>query len=141
MNDNLIIMGINAPRQHQAVITQLIYELAKLYKEGKTSLFPLPETMIDESQTSPVPDVMVVEPTSGLVKMIIEVTHTQGVKKDLKKLKDLMADYDVPEGFVYDYKRDTWYRCEAGRENVDEDSFSRAVKQDLRSMLDTKIEF
>ncbi|MCO6491167.1 MAG: Uma2 family endonuclease [Phaeodactylibacter sp.] len=141
MNDNLIIMGINAPRQHQAIITQLIYELAKLYKEGKTSLFPLPETMIDESQTSPVPDVMVVEPTSGLTKMIIEVTHTQGVKKDLKKLKDLMADYDVPEGFVYDYKLDAWYRCETGRENVDEDSYSRAVKQDLRLMLDTKIEF
>lgn len=141
MNDNLIIVGINAPRQHQAVITQLIYELAKLFKEGKTSFFPLPETMIDESQTSPVPDVMIVEPSSGLTKMIIEVTHTQGVKKDLKKLRELMADYEVPEGFVYDYKRNIWFRCEAGKDSVDGDSFSRIIQQDLKTMLDTEIEF
>ena len=141
MNDNLIIMGINAPRQHQAIITQLIYELTKLYKEGKTTFFPLPKAMIDESQTSPVPDVMLIEPLSGLTKVIIEITHTQGVKKDLQKLKELMKDYDVPEGFVYDYKRNLWYRCEPGREDCPAGSYSTAIQHDLSMMLDTEIEF
>jgi len=30
------------------------------FKNGETTLFPYPETMIDESETSPVPDVMLV---------------------------------------------------------------------------------
>ncbi len=58
MQDNLIIMGINAPKEHQAVITRLIHGLADLYLKNVTSLFPYPETMIDEGQTSPAPDIL-----------------------------------------------------------------------------------
>jgi hypothetical protein len=47
MQDNLIIRGINPPKEHQAVITQLIHGLAELYLKDKTHLFPYPETMID----------------------------------------------------------------------------------------------
>lgn len=35
MNDNVILIGINAPRQHQAIITHLIYGLTDMYKHGK----------------------------------------------------------------------------------------------------------
>ncbi len=42
MNDNLIIIGINAPRQHQAIITQLIYGLTGLFKERPHPLVFLP---------------------------------------------------------------------------------------------------
>lgn len=130
-------MGINAPRQHQAVITRLIYGLTGLYKNGRTRLFPYPETMIDESQTSPVPDVMLVDTNTDLTMVIIEITHTQGVKKDLKKLKELMAIYDVPEGFVYDYRQNLWYRYDlASGQTETENSFCSAAGIDLSDFLD-----
>jgi len=40
MNDNLIIMGVNAPRIHQAIIAKLIYGLTDLYVKTHTQLFP-----------------------------------------------------------------------------------------------------
>ncbi len=40
MQDNTIVMGVNAPREHQAIITQLIFELTYLYKQNFTRLFP-----------------------------------------------------------------------------------------------------
>lgn len=97
MNENLIIMGSVASRRHQAIITQLIYGLTGLYKNGHTGLFPYPETMIDEGQTSPVPDVMLVDLASDLTKVIIEITHTQGVKKDAQKLRELCSYMMCPK--------------------------------------------
>lgn len=82
MNDNLIIIGINAPRRHQAIITQLIYGLTGLYKNGPTGLFPYPETMIDEGQTSPVPDVMLVDLASDLTK----VSSKSHIHKALRRI-------------------------------------------------------
>ena len=136
MNDNLIIMGINAPRKHQEIIARLIYGLTSLYMQAKTRLFPYPETMIDESQTSPVPDVMLIDVDNDLTKTIIEITHTQGVKKDSKKLWELMNDYDVQEGFVYDYKRKVWYKYDLSTGEVTENaSYCNAAKADLNSFL------
>ena len=140
MNDNLIIMGINAPRKHQEIIARLIYGLTSLYMQAKTRLFPYPETMIDESQTSPVPDVMLIDVDNDLTKTIIEITHTQGVKKDSKKLWELMNDYDVQEGFVYDYKRKVWYKYDLSTGEVTENaSYCNAAKADLNSFLTTVI--
>jgi hypothetical protein len=39
MHDNLIPIGINAPNEHQAVITRLIHGLADLYIKDKTTFF------------------------------------------------------------------------------------------------------
>jgi Uma2 family endonuclease len=137
MNENLIIMGINAPRRHQAIITQLIYGLTGLYKNGDTGLFPYPETMIDEGQTSPVPDVMLVDLASDLTKVIIEITHTQGVKKDAQKLRELMQLYDVPEGFIYDYRQNIWYRFDlSSPEGEMGNSYCRAIDENLSSFVD-----
>jgi len=136
MNDNLIIMGINAPRQHQAIIAKLVYGLMELYMAGRTTLFPYPETMIDESQTSPVPDVMLVDIASDLTKVIIEITHTQGLKKDLQKMQQLMQEYEVPEGFVYDYKRSIWYRCDLNTKNPEEqNAYCSAIHANLNDFL------
>ena len=136
MQDNLILMGINAPRQHQAIITKLIYGLTELYVQGKSKLFPYPETMIDESQTSPVPDVMLVDTTTDLTKVIIEITHTQGVKKDLQKLIALMKDYEVEEGFVYDYKLKIWHKYHLSEGKVEkENSLSTVLQIDLNLLL------
>ena len=133
-------MGINAPRKHQEIIARLIYGLTSLYMQAKTRLFPYPETMIDESQTSPVPDVMLIDVDNDLTKTIIEITHTQGVKKDSKKLWELMNDYDVQEGFVYDYKRKVWYKYDLSTGEVTENaSYCNAAKADLNSFLTTVI--
>jgi Uma2 family endonuclease len=118
------------------IITELIYGLARLYKSGQMGLFPYPETMIDESQTSPVPDVMLVDEETDLTKVIIEIAHTQGVKKDLQKLQELMAAYDVPEGFVYDYRQKRWFRYDLATEQTEPDSsFCAAIGADLDSFL------
>lgn len=96
-------------------------------------LFPYPETMIDESQTSPVPDVMLIDEEAELTKVIIEITHTQGVKRDLKKLKKLMETYDVEEGFVYDYKLQKWFKLKEGK--IIESDFCEALEIYLDTLL------
>lgn len=129
-------MGITAPRQHQAIITKLIYGLTELYVHGKSKLFPYPETMIDESQTSPVSDIMLVDSKTDLTKIIIEITHTQGVKKDLQKLISLMKDYEVEEGFVYDYKLKMWHKYRLSEGKVEkENSFSTVLGKDLNTFV------
>lgn len=136
MNDNLIIMGVNAPRIHQAIIAKLIYGLTDLYLNAQTQLFPYPETMIDESQTSPAPDVMLVHTQTDLTKAIIEITHTQGVKKDAQKLQELMQVYDIPEGFIYDYKLGIWYKYDLQKgEQKENSSWCNAVGVDLAKLL------
>lgn len=136
MNDNLIIMGVNAPRIHQAIIAKLIYGLTDLYVKTHTQLFPYPETMVDESQTSPAPDVMLVDTKSDLTRAIIEITHTQGVKKDAQKLQELMQVYDIPEGFVYDYKLGIWYKFTLVHgAQKDSPSWCDAVGVDLAKLL------
>jgi hypothetical protein len=136
MNDNIVVMGVNAPRIHQSIITKLLYGLTNLYLNAQTRLFPYPETMIDESQTSPAPDIMLVDSNTDLTKAIIEITHTQGVKKDAQKLWGLMSDYDVPEGFVYDYKLGIWYKYRLqGGGQAEHSSFCEAVNADLGDFL------
>lgn len=136
MNDNLIIMGVNAPRIHQAIIAKLIYGLTDLYLNAQTQLFPYPKTMIDESQTSPAPDVMLVHTQTDLTKAIIEITHTQGVKKDAQKLQELMQVYDIPEGFIYDYKLGIWYKYDLQKgEQKGNSSWCDAVGVDLAKLL------
>jgi hypothetical protein len=136
MNDNTILMDFRTSRKHQAIIAQLIYGLTNLYLSGKTRLFAYPETMIDESQTSPVPDVMLVDMDTDLARAIIEITHTQGVKKDAQKLQELMVDYDVEEGFVYDYKKEVWRKFNLTKGEVKENTaFSETASADLGKML------
>jgi Uma2 family endonuclease len=135
MQHNLIIIGINAPKEHQAVITRLIHGLADLYLKDKTRLFPYPETMINESQTSPAPDILLYDHEQEKTMMIVEVTHSTGAKKDAKKVQELMSEYDVPEGFVYDYKKRIWQRFELGSLVASTTSNSAILKVDLSTFL------
>jgi Uma2 family endonuclease len=89
--------------------------------------------MIDESETSPVPDVMLVNRENDLAEVIIEITHTQGFKKDAQKVKELMEEYGVPEGFIYDYKLKIWQSISA--KNNTTQSFCEALGYDLNNFL------
>jgi hypothetical protein len=137
MNDNQIIyMGVNAPRIHQAIIAQLVTGLTNLYTSGKSQLMAYPEAMIDQSQTSPVPDILLANPQTELTQVLVEITHTQGVKKDTIKLKELMTEYDVPEGFVYDYKLNLWHRFELHNLDVEHSSaYCRTIGCSLSDFL------
>jgi Uma2 family endonuclease len=135
MTDNVVFMVTNAPRIHQEIIARLVYVLSDLLFKGTSKLFPYPETMIDEGQTSSVPDVMLVDRETDLTQVIIEITHTQGVKKDGRKLLSLMKDYEVPEGFVYDYKQQIWYRFTPDQEEAAESSYCEALGRDLATLL------
>lgn len=135
MNDNLIYMGVNATREHQIVIAKLVYRLFDLYEKQQIALLPIPEAMINQAETSPVPDIMLVN-EQELTEIIIEVNHTVGVKKDFEKLQTLMSDYEVKEGFVYDYKTKNWqkYTLEIGKDETSP-SFSDILQIDLKDLL------
>lgn len=126
-------MGFNYPKEHQAIITQLIHGLADLYIKDKTHLFPYPETMIDEGQTGPAPDILLYDHQQESTVALIEVTHSSGVKKDCAKV--LLRDYDVQEGFVYDYKKNTWYQLDKLSGETTESSFSQVLQLDLNKFL------
>ena len=137
MLDNTIIMGVNAPKPHQRVIGKLMTALGNLfYWEGKIPFEPFTETMIDEGKTSPTPDILLFDNKTGTNKVLVEVSTSAGVRKDFEKLVELMRDYEVEEGFVYNYHNQTWrkYRLDVG-EVLQNPSFSDVIGYDLNEFL------
>ena len=111
MLDNTIYMGVNAPKAHQRVIGKFVMQLGILYYLKKTIAYePLPETMIDENKTSPTPDILLFDNKNKRNMLIIEVTGNTGMKRDFEKIKQLVTEYDVPEGFVYNYDSKKWLK-------------------------------
>lgn len=139
LTEELTSMGINAPKPHQRVISKLTTGLGALYYlEKKINLEPLPETMIDEGQTSPVPDLLLYDNESELTRIIIEVCHPNGVSNDLKKVIKLIEenDYGILEGFVYDYKRQQWFKYRKDVGQITENpSYSDVIQHDLNAFL------
>ena len=137
MLDNTIFMGVNAPKPHQRVIGKLMTALGHLfYREGIIPYEPFTETMIDEGKTSPTPDILLFDNKTGLNKVIIEVSASAGARKDFEKLVELMRDYEVAEGFVYNYSAGIWrkYRLDTG-EVTQNTSFCDTIEQDLNAFL------
>jgi Uma2 family endonuclease len=132
-------MGTNAPKSHQRIIARLILELGtKYYNEGSISLEPLPETMLDEGQTSPTPDVILYDNVLEQTPVIIEVTHSSGVQNDLKKVRELIeeTEYGITEGFVYDYKKNLWHKYKKGYGIITRrPSYCNTLKLDLSTLL------
>jgi Uma2 family endonuclease len=137
--EQLMEMGINAPKEHQRIISKLTTGLGILfYHEGSIDLEPLPETMIDEGQTSPVPDVSLYNNQTFQTPVIIEVCHPNGVKNDFKKVQRLIDefDYGTIEGFVYDYVNDTWQKYVRGSGvQMEKCSYSEVLGVDLAELL------
>jgi Uma2 family endonuclease len=137
MTDNIIIMRVNVPKQHQRVIGKLMTALGHLfYREGTLLYEPFTETMIDEGQTSPTPDILLFDNSTGLNKVIIEVSTSAGAKRDFEKLVELMHNYSVEEGFVYNYSTGIWrkYRLDTG-EALQNSSFCDTIGLDLNDFL------
>ncbi len=137
MFDNTIYMGVNAPKAHQRVIGRLMMRLGNLFYDEKLIPFePFPETMIDEDQTSPTPDVLLFDNQTQQNKVIIEVSGNTGFKRDFEKVKGLVEEYGVPEGFVYNYQAKTWHKYVLGKgEDTISPSFSDLLGYDLRKLL------
>jgi Uma2 family endonuclease len=105
---------------------------------GKISLEPLPETMIDKSQSSPVPDIILVDEILDTVPVIIEIAHGAGVQNDLDKVRRLITttNYGIIEGFVYDYKRNRWFKFDKVNGDVlDTPSFCTTMNIDFGTLL------
>lgn len=132
-------MGVNAPMDHQRIISKLNVGLGKLYYYDKViSLEPLPETMLDEGRTSPTPDLVLYDKDRDHIPIIIEVCHTRGLKGDLQKVVSLIEDfpYDILEGFVYNYRTGLWLRYRKGDNGIaTESSFSEILQLDLNQFL------
>lgn len=138
MYETLVPMAINSPRPHQAVITKLIARLYVLFETQQIALQPYPETMIDSSQSSPVPDVILVNVTTELPTVIIEITNKTGFKGDCKKVQRLIDEqnYEIQEGFVYNYQTNEWFRYELGKgKTLNQPSFCTSIGYDLAAFL------
>jgi hypothetical protein len=136
VNQTDILMGINAPKEHQYIIAKLITALTNLKEQGKINLIAYPETMINEAETSPVPDILLFNPETNKTELIIEITHTDGVKKDSRKVIALMNDYDVKEGFVYDYRAKKWYKFPSiNSSEVEQSAFSDTINYSLNNFV------
>jgi len=137
--EEALLMGTNAPKPHQRTIGRLMIELGILYyKQGTILLEPMPETMLNEDQTSPTPDIILFDNVLSKTPVIIEVTHTTGVTGDLKKVQRLIEedDYGIVEGFVYDYKLNQWHKYKRGEGVItDHPSFCEAINLDLATLL------
>ncbi len=137
MTDNTIYIGVNAPKIHQRIIGRLMMRLGILYYDEKRIPFePLPETMIDESQTSPTPDILLFDNAQKQNRVIIEISGNTGARRDFEKVKQLVDEYGVPEGFVYNYDTGQWrkYRLGPG-EDGEKPSFSDEIGCDLNTLL------
>ena len=136
MLDIPVYMGVNAPREHQRVITKLSAQLYWLFTKGDIAFEPLVEAMINESESSPTPDVMLLDNVLDQIKVIVEVTSTGGVKKDFNKIAELMLDYEIEEGFTYDYKKFLWRKYKNGvGEIFDNPSFCDTIGYDLNEFV------
>jgi hypothetical protein len=137
--EEALIMGVNAPRPHQRVISKLNTELGmRYYKEASIALEPFPEMMLDEDKTSPTPDLSLYDNVLENTPVIIEVTKTGMVQSDLKKVRALIEtdDYGITEGFVYDYKLGAWHKYKRGAGDVtDRPSFCETINLDLATLL------
>ena len=132
----VIYMGVNAPREHQRIITRLSANLYWLFTKGEILFEPLVEAMINESESSPTPDVMLLDNVLDELKVIIEITSTTGVKKDFNKIATLMLDYDIEEGFTYDYKKFRWRKYKNGvGEIIENPSFCDTIGYDLNDFV------
>ncbi|MBC8109444.1 MAG: hypothetical protein H7Y04_00130 [Verrucomicrobia bacterium] len=138
MNESTVYMAINSPRPHQAVITKLIARLYVLFETGQIHLQPYPETMLDSGRSSPVPDVILVNPETEQTEIIIEISNKTGFKNDCNKVKKLIDEqnYDIREGFVYNYQTEEWFKYELNKGiAVENTSFSEIVIQDFNKFL------
>lgn len=136
MFDGLITLGMNAPRAHQRIIRKLSGELHKLFENGQIILESFPETMIDESKTNPVPDLILVNNEADSVEAIIEITTTVALNKDFEKVIGLVNDYQVSEGFVYNYNKKHWKKYKRGiGEILAQPSFCDSIGFDLNNFV------
>jgi len=136
--EEALLMGTNAPKWHQRVIGRLTTRLTLAFEQGVIALEPLPETMLDEGQTSPTPDLILYDNVLAITPVIIEITHTDGVKKDMFKIQQVIDQqfYGIQEGFVYDYKRNQWHKYALGKGVVtDNPSFCEALNLDLATLV------
>ncbi|MEI7583385.1 hypothetical protein [Runella sp.] len=136
MLDIPIYMGVNAPLEHQRVIRKLIWQLSNLYESGKIPYEPFPEAMIDDANSSPTPDVLLQDNVLDKFVVIIEISGTKGFKNDFRKTSELVENYEVNEGFVYDYKQFRWRKYKLGVGEITANpSFCDSIGYDLNDFL------
>jgi Uma2 family endonuclease len=130
--------GICGPLMHQSMIARLTAGLYPLYRSGQIPYEPLPETMLTEGYATPVPDVILYDHQAEETKVIIEVCKTSGEKSDLRKVIRLIddEDYGILEGFVYNYKTDSWVRYRKGDGGqATETAYSDILRLNLNDFL------
>ncbi len=129
-------LGVNAPKEHQRVIRRITTGLDILYISGQIKFEPFPETMISEGSSSPTPDVLLYDNINRTNVVLIEVTTGDSLKKDFKKISNLIEEYEIEEGFVYEYQRKIWRKYKLGiGEIIENASFCDAIGYDLNDFV------
>ena len=120
--------------EHQQVVCRLLRKISNLFEAERVYYRweTLTAIKIDESATSAVPDLSLTY--DGETKVIIEITLFESV--DYQKLAKLVNQYDLDEGFTYNYKTKQWrkYKFQLG-EVLESPSFCDSIGYDLNEFL------
>ena len=136
MLDEPIIMGVNAPKEHQKIIRKLAMALGLLYDTGQILYEPYPETMVDASKSSPTPDILLFDNESEKNIALIEVTIPASEDNDFEKTAILVEKYKMAEGFIYNYRKNNWRKYKLGEGEITENpSFCDSIGYDLNEFL------
>ncbi len=133
-----IEMGHLATVHHQRAIKKLVFGLEQLYRNGATTLEPLPETDIDPgSPESKCPDLILQNNEDATVPVVIEVATNRGWKTDLAKMRRLIdeTEYGIQEGFVLNFEKNEWHKySKTAGEITDSPYWSDVLQLDLRTI-------
>jgi hypothetical protein len=129
-------MGVNATREHQRLITKLSAGLYWLFMNGSIKLEPIAEVMLDDTATSPTPDVILTDNVLDKDVVLIEIMGKKAFKSDFSKVQKLVDEYELEEGFAYNYQQKVWkkYKRNIG-EITEKPSFCDSIGYDLNEFV------
>lgn len=129
-------MGVNATREHQRLITKLSAKLYWLFMNGMIKLEPIAEVMLDDTATSPTPDIILTDNVLERDVVLIEIMGKKAFNSDFTKVQKLVNEYELDEGFAYNYQQNLWRKYKRGiGEMIENPSFCDAIEYDLNDLL------
>ena len=129
-------MGVNATREHQRLITKLSAGLYWLFINGTIKFEPIAEVMLDDTSSSPTPDIILTDNVLDKDMVLIEIMGKKAFKSDFLKVQKLVEEYEIEEGFAYNYQQKSWrkYKLNTG-EITENPSFCEAIGYDLNEFV------
>lgn len=118
-------------RKQQIVVMQLLQDINNTFDD----MIALPHCAIDGNDgNSAIPDICVYHDQDDVFPtMFIEVCSNHQKSSIIKKVTDLVAQYDIEEAFVYVLEKKSWHKITSL--GIEEDDFSETLDQNLDDFI------